>query len=69
MRMPGFVQRRFWHWPIFRTSFPADALAGAFGAMAGCLADDEGYVRQAATDALALCGDAAVDTLADVLVR
>lgn len=46
---------------------PAGTIVPAFGAMADCLADDEGYVRQAATDALALCGDDAVDTLAGVL--
>ena len=46
----------------------AEALRPAFAPMANCLADDEGYVRQAATDALALCGDDAVDVLAEVLV-
>lgn len=46
---------------------PAEAIGPALAPMANCLADDEGYVRQAATDALALCGDDAVDTLADVL--
>lgn len=46
---------------------PAELLDEALVAMAGCLADEEGFVRQAATDALALCGDAAVDVLAGVL--
>ncbi len=40
----------------------AEVLQPAFAPMANCLADDEGYVRQAATDALALCGDDAVDS-------
>ena len=46
---------------------PAEALEPALAPMANCLSDDEGYVRQAATDALSLCGDDAVDTLANVL--
>jgi HEAT repeat protein len=46
---------------------PAEALELTLAPMANCLSDDEGYVRQAATDALALCGDDAVDTLANVL--
>lgn len=36
-------------------------------ALAECLADEEGMVRQAAADALIQCGDAAVDTLVNVL--
>lgn len=48
---------------------PSGALEPALAPMANCLTDDEGYVRQAATDALALCGDDAVDTLADVLAN
>lgn len=36
-------------------------------AMARLLADDEGFVRQTAVEALALCGDDAISVLAEVL--
>ena len=49
------------------TLLSAEEFGPLFSPMANCLADDEGYVRQAATDAMALCGDDAVDALARVL--
>ncbi len=44
-----------------------DATAPELEAVATLLADDDGIVRQAASDALALCGDAAVPALGSVL--
>ena len=44
-----------------------DETVAQLGATADLLADDEGYVRQAAADSLAQCGDAAVPALGHVL--
>ena len=46
-----------------------DAAAPWLPALALRLTDEEGFVRQAATDALAQCGDAAVPALARVLAE
>jgi HEAT repeat protein len=43
------------------------AVTAQLAAVGACLADDEGFVRQVATDALAMCGDDAVPVLAEVL--
>jgi HEAT repeat protein len=44
-----------------------EAVEPHLGALAPLLADDDGLVRQAAADALAQCGDAAVATLGGVV--
>lgn len=46
--------------------YPTDVVA-YLAAVANLLADDEGYVRQAAADGLAQCGDDAVQALGHVL--
>lgn len=43
------------------------AVAAQLAFVGTCLTDDEGFVRQVATDALSMCGDDAVPVLADVL--
>ena len=48
------------------THYPADVVL-ELDAVATLLADDEGYVRQAAADSLAQCGDDAVPALGHVL--
>jgi HEAT repeat protein len=44
-----------------------EAVAAHFPTLARMLEDDDGFVRQAAVDGLALCGEAALPTLARVL--
>ena len=44
-----------------------DATRPVIPALAGMLTDDDGLVRQTAADALAMCGDDAVDALAAVI--
>lgn len=44
-----------------------EAIQPLLPSMAALLADEDGSTRQIATDALAMCGDDAVDALADVL--
>jgi HEAT repeat protein len=44
-----------------------DATRPAIPALAGLLTDDDGLVRQTAADALAMCGDDAVEALAAVI--
>jgi HEAT repeat protein len=44
-----------------------DAVRGVLDTLATHLADDDGAVRQAVADALALCGDDAVPALATIL--
>ena len=51
---------------VLHTRYPEDT-AAQLEAVAALLADDEGYVRQAAADCLAQCGDAAVPALGHVL--
>lgn len=43
------------------------AIQPYFSLMANCLADEDGTVRQSASDALAQCGDDAIPVLVDVL--
>jgi HEAT repeat protein len=44
-----------------------DATRAALASLANLLTDDDGLVRQSAADALAMCGDDAVDALAEII--
>lgn len=46
-----------------------DAVTAQLPALARHLADDDGFVRRAAVDGLALCGVAALPVIADVLIN